>query len=253
MSGEAEGSREGATSGGGAGNGQSVGVVDEAAGAAAPGADDAALVEALRRGEEAAFATLIERYHRALVRLALAYVADQAAAEDVVQETWLGVVQGIDRFAGRASLKTWICRILSNRAMTRGQRNRRTVAFSALCAREIDDDHEPAVDPDRFHPDGPSRGHWSIRPQRWTETPESRLLSGEVRALCARAIDALPPAQRTVITLRDVEGWEPAEVCAALEITDGNQRVLLHRARARVRAALDLYFAPPAAPPAAER
>lgn len=203
-------------------------------------ADEAALVAALRGGDADAFATLFDRHSGAMVRVALAYVPSRAAAEEVVQETWIAVIRGIDGFEGRASLKTWIFRILTNIAMRAGARERRSVPFAALA--EAENTGEPTVDPDRFLPaDSPVfPGHWAIMPTSWP-TPEEDLLAGETREVIADAIAELPPAQRTVIALRDVEGWSSEEVSDALEISTGNQRVLLHRARSRVRAAIEEY------------
>jgi RNA polymerase sigma-70 factor (ECF subfamily) len=207
-------------------------------------AADEQLVSALRRGDEAAFAELVDRYHTALVRLATMYVPNRTVAEDVAQETWLGVVRGIDRFEGRSSLKTWIFHILVNRAKTRGEREGRTIPFSSLFNAATAPD-EPVVDPDRFlpadHPDYP--GHWtSNRPTSWNELPESHLLSDETRACIMVAVEKLPPAQREVITLRDIDGWTSEEVCDLLQISEGNQRVLLHRARSKVRGVLEQYL-----------
>jgi RNA polymerase sigma-70 factor, ECF subfamily len=196
--------------------------------------DDRTLVEALRRGDEAAFAALVDRYSRPMLRLAATYVRSPAVAEEVVQEAWLGVVAGIDRFEGRSSLKTWIFRILTNTAQTRGAREARSVPFSSL---EREDEDEPAVDPDRFA----TEGFWASRPRSW-DVPDERMLSKETRQRVAQAIDTLPPMQRTVISLRDVEGWSSEEVRNVLELSETNQRVLLHRARSRVRAELELYF-----------
>lgn len=205
--------------------------------------EEANLVEALRRRDEAAFVALVDRYHASLVRLAQLYVADRAAAEEVVQDTWLGVLKGIDRFEGRSSFKTWLFRILTNTAKTRGVREARSVPFSALFDAESEP-FEPAVDPDRFSPpDEPWTGSWSIEPGAWNDQPEDRLLSRETLAHIRSAIEALPPAQREVITLRDIDGWSSDEVCNALNITETNQRVLLHRARSKVRAALEDYLA----------
>jgi RNA polymerase sigma-70 factor (ECF subfamily) len=198
--------------------------------------EDAALVEALRRGDEQAFATLIDRYHASLLWLAMSYVATKEQAEDVVQETWLGVLNGIDRFEGRSSLKTWIFRILVNRAKTKGVRERRSVPFSSL---ESDgDEREPAVDPSRFQ-----EGAWSAPPESWEGIPEDRLLSGETRTVVEDAIARLPDMQRAVITLRDVRGFTAQEACEVLGLTEANQRVLLHRARSKVRARLEGYLA----------
>jgi RNA polymerase sigma-70 factor (ECF subfamily) len=168
-------------------------------------------------------------------------VPGRATAEEVVQETWIAVVRGIDRFEGRSSLKTWIFRILTNVAMRSGARERRSVPFSALA--EAEDTGEAAVDPDRFLPADHARypGHWAIMPTRWP-TPEEGLLAGETREVVAAAIAQLPKAQRTVISLRDIEGWSSEEVSEVLDITHGNQRILLHRARSRVRAAIEAYY-----------
>jgi RNA polymerase sigma-70 factor (ECF subfamily) len=200
--------------------------------------DDAQLVEALRRGDERAFADLIDAYSPAVTRVAMSYVPCRAVAEEVVQETWLGVIRGIDRFEGRSSLKTWIFRILTNTAVTRGVRERRTLPFSAIS----DDDGTP-IDADRFFSADHElyAGHWALGPTPW-QTPEEGLLSGETRELIMSSIEQLPPAQRAVISLRDVEGWPSDEVCDALQISEGNQRVLLHRARTKVRAALESYY-----------
>ena len=170
------------------------------------------------------------------------HVGSRAVAEEVVQETWLAVLRGVDRFEGRSSLKTWMFMILTNIASNRGARERRTVPFSSL-ARADGDDARSSVDPDRFFPADHDRWphHWALGPTRW-ETPEEGLLTGETRRLILRAIEQLPAAQRAVITLRDIEGWPSHEVCAALCVSEGNQRVLLHRARTRVRTALERYF-----------
>jgi RNA polymerase sigma-70 factor (ECF subfamily) len=208
--------------------------------------DERALVAALRRGEEAAFVALVARHGAALLRLARTFVRDRAVAEEVVQETWLAVLDGIDRFEGRSSLKTWIFQILSNRARTRAVRERRSAPFSALA----DDGHdETAVDADRFRDEGHRwAGHWAAAPADWSALPEERLLGSETLAQVQAAIETLPPRQADVLVLRDVEGWSPDEVCAALDISDGNQRILLHRARSKVRAALESYLSEGAAP-----
>nr|MDQ6916174.1 sigma-70 family RNA polymerase sigma factor [Actinomycetota bacterium] len=179
----------------------------------------------------------VARHNATMLRVAAMYVRDRAVVEEVVQETWLAALAGLDGFQERSSLKTWIFRILANRARTRAVREARSLPFSALAAAEAEDD-EPAVDPDRFlDPRGPSP--WAAPPADWRTLPEERLLAAETLTLVAAAIDALPPAQREVIRLRDVEGWSAPEVADALEISAGNQRVLLHRARAKVRAALE--------------
>jgi RNA polymerase sigma-70 factor, ECF subfamily len=188
--------------------------------------DDEALIAALRRGDADAFATLIDRHSRAMIRVALAYVPTRAAAEEAVQETWIAVMRGIDGFEGRSSLKTWVFRILTNVAMRIGPRERRSMPFSALA--EAEDTGAPSVDPDRFLPADHAvfPGHWAIMPTSWP-TPEDGVLAGETRDVIAAAIAELPPAQRTVIALRDVEGWSSDEVREALEISAGNQRILL--------------------------
>jgi RNA polymerase sigma-70 factor (ECF subfamily) len=189
---------------------------------------DAELLTRLRAGDEDAFMELVDRYGPLMLRIALMYVPTRAIAEDVVSEAWLGVLKGLERFEGRASLKTWILRIVTNRARTRGARERRTVPLSSL---------EPAVDPERFAPDG----GWLDPPAAWE--PEEQLLARETLDKVREAIAQLPPRQQEVITLRDIEGWEPEEVSRALDISDGNQRVLLHRARSKVRSALERYLA----------
>jgi RNA polymerase sigma-70 factor (ECF subfamily) len=198
------------------------------------------LLEALRAGDENAFASLMDEYSSSLLRVAMGYVGNRSVAEEVVQETWLGVINGLDRFEGRSSLKTWIFRILTNTASSRGQRERRIVPFSSLTG---DDDEEASVDEDRFFPPDHARypSHWSIGPTPW-ETPEDGLLSGETREIIFDAIEDLPPAQRTVVTLRDVEGWPAEEVCSMLDLSEANQRVLLHRGRTKIRLALEDYF-----------
>ncbi len=204
-------------------------------------ADDGSLVERLRDGDEAAFAWLLDRYSGSLHRLARSYVATASVADEAVQETWLAVVTGIDRFEGRSSLKTWVHRILVNIARTRGVREHRSVPFAALGS-ELDGD-DPAVDPTRFR-GGRDRlaGQWVTPPTPWDEVPEDRLISRETLAAVERAIDGLPPNQRAVITLRDLQGWSSEDVCNVLEISETNQRVLLHRARSKVRGALETYF-----------
>ncbi|HTY96139.1 MAG TPA: sigma-70 family RNA polymerase sigma factor [Solirubrobacteraceae bacterium] len=199
---------------------------------------DRELVAALRAGDEAAFEELVERYQGALVRVARMYVGDRTAAEEVAQETWLAVLEGIDRFEGRSSLKTWVFRILTNRAKTRGQRERRQLPLSALSGGE-----EPEVPLDRFlPPDDPERPlGWAAPPRAW---PEERVLGRDTARALREAIAELPPAQQAVIGLRDVEGLAPEEVAEALQISPGNERVLLHRARSHVRRALEEYLEP---------
>jgi RNA polymerase sigma-70 factor, ECF subfamily len=202
-----------------------------------PAGEDRALLAALREGDERAFEALVMRYHRTLVRVALMYVRDRAIAEEIAQETWLAVLQGIERFEARSSLMTWIFRILTNRAKTRGQREQRVVPISTLAG-----EHEPEVPLERFlAPDDPHRPWgWAVPPRAW---PEERLLSRETVECVREAIAKLPPAQQAVIGLRDVDGLSADEVAAALEISSANERVLLHRARSRVRSELEEYFA----------
>ena len=204
--------------------------------------DDERLLLALRRRDEQAFTALVDRYHARLVRLACLFVANQAVAEEVAQETWIGVLQGIERFEGRSSFRTWLFRILTNQAKRRGQREARSMPFAAFSQADADDG-EPAVEPERFLPASDEwAGHWVSYPQNWRETPEERFLSQETRALVRQAIDTLPLNQRLVITLRDVEGFPSAEVCNALAISETYQRVLLHRARSKVRGHLERYL-----------
>lgn len=203
--------------------------------------DERDLVEALRRGDEDAFAALVRRHNPAMLRLAQAYVGDPAAAEEVVQDAWRALVEGLDRFQGRSTLKTWLFHVVTNRARTRWARERRSVPFSALAAAEAESD-EPAVDPDRFRPEGDRwPGGWKCFPE---PLPEARLLERETLALIDSAIAELPERQHTVITLRDIEGWSSEEVCQALAISEANQRVLLHRARSKVRRCLEAYLDP---------
>jgi RNA polymerase sigma-70 factor (ECF subfamily) len=207
-----------------------------------PAPGDLEQLAALRAGDERAFSGLVERHHAAMVRFATVYVPSRAIAEEVVQDAWLAVLDGLDRFEGRSSLKTWIFRILTHKALTRGAREHRTVPFSSLFD-AAKDEGEPAVDPERFFSPNPGHpGHWSDPPRRWEGAPEERLLSRETLARVRAAIEALPPSQREVITLRDVEGWTSKEVCNVLDITETNQRVLLHRARSKVRQALERYL-----------
>jgi RNA polymerase sigma-70 factor (ECF subfamily) len=205
--------------------------------------DDTTLVDALRAGDERAFAWMLDRYTPQLRRVARMYVATDAQAEEVVQETWLGVVKGIGRFEGRSSVKTWIHRILVNIARTKGTRESRALPFSSAPG-ALTDGAEPTFSVDRFRPpDDPEwPGHWSSLPLDWEHQPERRLLAGETLELVGAALHTLPPSQREVLTLRDVNGWSSAEVCDALGVSEANQRVLLHRGRARIRQALESYF-----------
>jgi RNA polymerase sigma-70 factor (ECF subfamily) len=204
--------------------------------------DELALVDALRAGDEGAFSWLLDRHDASLHRLARNYVATSAVADEVVQETWLGVIQGIGRFEGRSSLKTWLYRILMNVARSRGVKEHRSIPFASL-AGALDEGAEPAVDPERFQPAGSrGAGGWAAPPTPWDEEPEPRMLSSETLGVVAAAIERLPAAQREVITLRDLEGWSAADACNALDVSETNQRVLLHRARSKVRQALESYF-----------
>jgi RNA polymerase sigma-70 factor, ECF subfamily len=191
--------------------------------------EDAELVARLRAGDEQAFVALVSRHHAAMVRLAGSYVASRAVAEEVAQDTWMGVLRGIDGFAERSSFRTWLLRILVNRAMSTGARERRSVAVG---------DAGPVVDRTRFD----ASGAWMSPPQHWIEDSEDRLLaqglSGEIQA----ALEALPARQRAVVVLRDVDGLSGHEVCSVLEISEANQRVLLHRGRSHMRQALETAF-----------
>jgi RNA polymerase sigma-70 factor (ECF subfamily) len=202
---------------------------------------DAQLVEALRSGDEETFRVLVREWNASLLRVAQIFVPSRAIAEEVVQETWLRVLRALDRFEGRSSLKTWVFRILVNTAKTRAQREGRVIPFSSL--QDPARVPEASVDADRFLPDDHEHhpGAWSSPPR---DLPEERLLASETRQRIARAIDDLPASQRAVIMLRDVQGWSSEEVCNALDITEVNQRVLLHRARAKVRNALEDYLSP---------
>ena len=204
---------------------------------------DEQILAALKQGDEHAFVQLVERHQGLMLRVALRYVRTRAVAEEVVQETWVGVLHGLDRFEGRAALKTWIFRILTNRAISRAEREGRVVPFSSL-----GDDDEPAVDPDRFRPEGAQwAGGWKTFPPSWDTLPEERLLARETLSLIGEAIAELPERQHLVILMRDVEGWSADEVCDALAISEANQRVLLHRARSKVRRSLESYLEPEAA------
>jgi len=201
---------------------------------------DTVLVAGLRDGDEAAFELVLDAWSAGLLRLARSFVSTDASAAEVVQETWLAVIQGVARFEGRSSLKTWIYRILVNTAKRRGLRESRTIPWSSLQTAE---DEGPTVDPERFRgPGEPWEGHWREFPAPWP-SPEPAALAGEIRAVVSAALARLPDRQRMVISLRDVEGLPSDEVSELLEITAANQRVLLHRARAFVRGELEAYFA----------
>jgi RNA polymerase sigma-70 factor (ECF subfamily) len=191
----------------------------------APDSDED-LLRRLRAGDERAFVVLVERYNDPMLRVAGSYVPSHAVAEEVVQDTWLAVLRGIDRFEGRSSVRTWLFTILVNRARSTGVREHRTIPVA---------DAGPVVDASRF---GPS-GAWAEPPERWIEEAESRMAAGKLAALLKSAIDGLPGRQRDVVLLRDVEGMSSVEVCEVLAITEANQRVLLHRGRGKLRQVLE--------------
>jgi RNA polymerase sigma-70 factor, ECF subfamily len=202
-------------------------------------AGDAGLVVRLREGEERAFEEVTSSFYPAMLAVARAYVCSRSDAEEVVQDAWLAVLKGLERFEGRSKLRTWVLQIVANIARDRAVREARSSPFSSF---ELDDG-EPVVEPERFRgADEPYPGGWRSFPTDWRMLPEERLLARETLDLVDRAIDELPEVQRAVITLRDVTGCSAAEVCQLLEISEGNQRVLLHRARARVRARLERHF-----------
>ena len=204
--------------------------------------EDAQLAQALRDGDEAAFAGLVDELSPALLRVAQMHVPSRAVAEEVVQDTWIGVLKGIDRFEGRSSLRTWIFQILLNTARTRGVREKRTLPFSYFKRRAEEGRDEPAVDADRFQGrDGVRPGWWARPPAEW-EGADARVESDEVRDLLLEAIAELPPRQREVIVLRDLQGYSSEEARNVLDLSETNQRVLLHRARSKVRAALEPHF-----------
>jgi len=203
--------------------------------------DDDVLVPALRHGDEEAFAWLLDRYSSPLLHLARMYVSNPEAAREVVQETWVAVITGVESFEQRSSLKTWVYRILINIARSKGAKERRSLPFASLASELESDEH--AVAPDRFR--GPRDrwpGHWASPPVPWDEVPEDRVIGGETLSVISTAIGLLPANQQMVITLRDIEGWASDEICNALEISETNQRVLLHRARSKVRRALEVHF-----------
>jgi RNA polymerase sigma-70 factor (ECF subfamily) len=202
--------------------------------------DELELVQRARGGDDAAFAVLVRRYTPMLTRLARMYVPTDALAEDVVQETWVAVVRGLEKFEGRSSFKTWLFRILVNRAKTRGVREHRSIPFASVGgAGDQDGDEGPTVDPSRFT----SAGAWTSAPADWHDDPEAALDSAEALRIARAAIDELPERQKIVITLRDLDGLSSDEVRNVLDLTETNQRVLLHRARAKVRKALEDYNA----------
>ena len=200
--------------------------------------EESELLARLRAGDEQAFDALVGRLYGTMLTVARTYVKDRAVAEEVVQETWLGVINGLDRFEGRSSLKTWILSILVNQAKTRGTREARTVPFASL----EPEDHAPAVDPERFRgPHEQYTGGWRAFPANWKAADEL-VQDRETIRVAMRAIADLPLTQQTVIRMRDVEGYSAEEVCATLDVSEANQRVLLHRARSRVRSALERHI-----------
>jgi RNA polymerase sigma-70 factor (ECF subfamily) len=201
--------------------------------------EEQALVSALRAGDEQAFAALVAAWSAWMLRLAREHVPSRAVAEEVVQESWLALLQGLDKFRGEASLRTWVYRIVVNQAKRRGVRERRSIPFASLS----EEDLGPTVDPERFQGAGePHPGGWRQFPEEW---PENVALSREVREVVTTALAELSPRQRVVVALRDLDGHSADEVCDLLDISAGNQRVLLHRGRAVVRAHLERYFADP--------
>ena len=190
---------------------------------------DAELLTRLRAGDEQAFVVLVQQYRESMLQLAAGYVPSRAVAEEVVQDTWLGVLRGLDNFEERASMRTWLFRILVNRARTAGVRERRSVAIG---------DIEPAVDQGRFD----AAGQWVEPPERWLDQVDDRLAAEQMAGRIRLAIADLPARQREVVTLRDIEGMSSEEVCGVLEITEINQRVLLHRGRSRIRLLLEAEF-----------
>jgi RNA polymerase sigma-70 factor, ECF subfamily len=201
--------------------------------------DESKLIARLRAGEEAAFSSLVSDLYPSMLAVARGYVRSKSVAEEVVQEAWVGVLKGIDRFEARSSLRTWVLRIVANIARTRAVREARTVPLSSF--EPVGD--EPAVAPTRFGgPDDPFPGHWRSYPTDWRRLPEDRLTSLETIEVVRAAIEQLPDAQRLVITMRDIAGLTSEEVCDTLDVTAGNQRVLVHRARARVREALERHL-----------
>jgi len=198
------------------------------------------LVERLRSGDAESFARVVDDWSPTMLRVARSFVSTQASAEEVVQETWLAVLRGLDGFEGRSALRTWVFRILANLAKTRGVREARTIPWSSVPSAG-----GPTVDPDRFRgSDEPWSGHWTDAgaPSAWEASPEAAILAGEIRAQVQTALEDLPEQQRTVVSLRDIHGLDSDEVCATLGISPGNQRVLLHRGRARLRSALEDFY-----------
>jgi RNA polymerase sigma-70 factor (ECF subfamily) len=199
------------------------------------------LMARLRRGDEGAFDELVNQQHGTLIRMAMGYVADREVAEEVVQDTWMAVIGSLNRFEGRSSLRTWVCGILIHKAKDRGVREKRHSTFSAF--ESYDDDNEEAVDPSRFQQSGEWAGHWAFPPQPWDDqTPEKLLATQQAVNAMQRAIEALPATLKEVLILRDIEGVEAKEICEMLKITETNLYVRLHRARERVRTAVETYL-----------
>lgn len=203
--------------------------------------EDMALVVRLRQGDEMAFEELVTRHHSVLIRMAMGYVADREVAEEVVQDTWMAVINGLDLFEGRSSLRTWIFGIMIHKAKDRGVREKRHMTFSSF--ESVDDDGEETIDPSRFHQSGEWAGHWAFPPQPWDDqTPEKLLASQQAVNAMNKAIEALPQTLKDVLILRDVEGVDSKEVCEILKITETNLYVRLHRARERVRQVMEIYL-----------
>ena len=202
--------------------------------------DETLLIQRLRAGDEAAFESLLRSYGASMLRVARLYVRTQAVAEEVVQDTWLRVLQSLDGFEGRSSLRTWIFVILGNVARTRAEREGRSEPISSL----HHEDAEQSVSRERFFAESHPRwaGMWSTLVDSWDGVPHERLLGDEAQAQLRKVVERLPANYAAVFTLRDVEGWPADEVCSLLGLTPENQRVLLHRARARIRSALESYF-----------
>jgi RNA polymerase sigma-70 factor (ECF subfamily) len=203
--------------------------------------DEAALLRALREGDERAFGVLVDRYHLPLLRYARAHVRNPAVAEELVQDTWLALVQGIGRFQGRSTLKTWLFHVLAHKVSERVRHDVRLPSSPLL--------DEPAVAPERFQDErGRWPGHWATPPPDWSSLPDEHVAERELLDQIERLIAGLPPRQRTVLILRDIEGLSSADVCQVLGVTDGGERVLLHRARSRLRQGLEDYFRGEAGP-----
>jgi len=199
---------------------------------------DVQTIELLLEGDEMTFMALVEQNQPSMLRIAQMYVSSRAVAEEVVQEAWIGILRGLPAFEGRSSLRTWMYKIVANLAKTRGVRESRSLPFSALAG-----DNDDPVDPSWFQgPEDPFPGGWRAFPNDWRGIPEDRLLARETLAHVSQALDAMPPMQAEVVRLRDVLGWSSDEVCNTLDLTETNQRVLLHRGRTRIRRVLGTYL-----------